>query len=332
MPIVVHPSTQLEKAIRASSLSLVIKALRAGASLHHPNSDYKLPFGLAIDELIASVMSDDPSMNTGEPFSIVRTLLDAGAPFRDCDGAREDLRRTIEDKKTKANQYKWWSVLEDTMMLLDRVVDQGPGPYGATKFQMTTTVVPEATAPYDVFNKLLCSEKYSDVKFVFESGVSLLAHKCVLAAASPYFDARFQEASEKEEQPAMLVLKTKHPFPVVKAVIGYIYTGDSMPLGVLLEKKREYQLALLEIAVLYQLRELQGLVEVRLDEGLTVDTLQDTLRAAERHGSKYLKRACSDWVQLNAYRMRVFQSLEGEAEASETVMGNKRQKTGYSGY
>lgn len=316
-----------------------MKALAAGADPNHRIYNQPL-FCVAANTFARSERQD-------AAFNVVRALLDKGVAVDACQAAR---RKILEEKPRIRNSGQQ-PLMEDALALLDRAMGSQKKPAGAAPPQASSNqelaVVPQATTstgsrPLGVWEKLKFSEDFSDVKFVCEDneGVLLPAHKCVLAAASPYFNACLKDPNWEKEHPNG-VWKTQHPFPVLKAVLDYIYTEKLEPVEAVLEEK-EYQLATLEVAVEYQLPILQGLAEGHLKNCLSLETLKDTLLAANQCNSEFLKQACFGWVRQNAASAMFEPSIMSLAQEDEAlwkelaeavrggeIRGRKRQKTSH---
>lgn len=70
---------------------------------------------------------------------------------------------------------------------------------------------------------LLFNKDFADCTFL-ASGETLHAHKCVLAAASPYFTAMFSASSDWMESQG--TIKADKPAAIMKAVLRFVYTGE----------------------------------------------------------------------------------------------------------
>jgi len=104
---------------------------------------------------------------------------------------------------------------------------------------------PVATFTLRNWESLLADEVFSNMRFQTE-GQMLPAHKCVLAAASPYFAALFRGDWLDMQGPVMI---TSNSLPVMRAVLRFLYTG------VLNEDiLSEYLLELVDVSAEYQLK------------------------------------------------------------------------------
>lgn len=74
----------------------------------------------------------------------------------------------------------------------------------------------------DTYKEMLFSEQFSDVQIICSNGEAVHAHKCVLAASSPYFKAAFGGQWEETRSGQ---LKTTHAVHIIKTMLTLLYTG-----------------------------------------------------------------------------------------------------------
>ena len=281
----------LRSAVRVSSLKLVNEALTAGAD---PN--YR---SVSADKSILSEAISDENYNRTD-VDIVRALLRAGVKASNCTSARfVALKRLKVEAERPASNRCDWKIrnLETTVAMLDKALQ-------ANHMVVAKALAPESTI--NLWRNLLFSQNFSDVTFVFPDGDVLHAHKCVLAAASPYFDAYFKGPWGSSHPNGRW--KTKISRPVMKAVLTFIYTGDTESIESLLtnkDKNEDTLGATLAVAVQYQLPTLQSLVESQLMKSLTLTTVKDTLMIGHLHNSKPLKLACFGFIRGECCRSYV---------------------------
>ncbi|KAL6643063.1 hypothetical protein ACP70R_021244 [Stipagrostis hirtigluma subsp. patula] len=169
----------------------------------------------------------------------------------------------------------------------------------------TTQVVPIAPSAAVVpppdwpqhFRALLRSEKCADVRFLV-GGETFAAHRCVLAARSPVFDAQLfggmREGTATED-----CIRIDDMVPqVFKSLLHFIYT-DSLPET---EEGQEEDAAvmaqhLLEAADRYDMQRLKLICEDRLCRDIDVSTVATTLALAEQHRCHRLKEACFEFLK-----------------------------------
>ncbi|KAL4195547.1 hypothetical protein AMTRI_Chr05g73830 [Amborella trichopoda] len=170
-------------------------------------------------------------------------------------------------------------------------------------FQLYSIQVPESDLGA-YFGALL--ETLEDSDAVFDvSGEKVLAHKIVLAARSPVFQAQFFNVSE--ETNGEIVVTDLEP-KVFKAMIHFIYKdtlvdeeeeeftssfGSSSSVAERLPAK------LLAAADKYELERLRRLCESKLCKDISVSTVASTLALAERHHATELKAMCLKYAAEN---------------------------------
>ena len=115
----------------------------------------------------------------------------------------------------------------------------------------TTTVLKSVANRY---KSMLFSEDFSDVVFQCSDGVSVPAHKMILAFSSPYFKAAFQ--GDWSENNSDVIWKTAHSSSLIKSVLTLIYTGSVEECEKLLNDKGIDPLVLLDLACEYDIEPL----------------------------------------------------------------------------
>lgn len=155
-------------------------------------------------------------------------------------------------------------------------------------------------------SSLLFSEKYSDVTFVFKTCVGkdggesnsenhhlshhniLHAHRSILAASSPYFDAYFGGEWGGENP----VFETTNSLETMKVVLKYIYTGEVPPADCLIE----YATELFKVASEYEVEGLIPLAANRITKNLTLENVKEVFHLSDVYNCKDLKRGCGIFV------------------------------------
>jgi hypothetical protein len=153
-----------------------------------------------------------------------------------------------------------------------------------------SVTVPESVA--NTWKALLFSEKFSDVKFKCQDGTTFYAHKCVLAAASPYFSTAFEGPWGEQHEDGLW--ETSNPAPVMKALLSFIYTGEVMLC--VMEQQPDVMFAVVSE---YSMPELRELCEASCTRSLGFNNVKSMLQLAHLHGSSALKQSCFDFVQKN---------------------------------
>ncbi|KAL6643064.1 hypothetical protein ACP70R_021245 [Stipagrostis hirtigluma subsp. patula] len=147
------------------------------------------------------------------------------------------------------------------------------------------------------FGDLFRSGKGADVRFLV-SGETFAAHRCVLAAWSPVFDAQlFGTMREGTATEDCIQIDDMVP-QVFKSLLHFIYT-DSLPET---EEGQEEDAAvmaqhLLVAADRYDMRRLRLICEDRLCQDIDVSTVATTLALAEQHRCQRLKEACFEFLK-----------------------------------
>jgi speckle-type POZ protein len=142
--------------------------------------------------------------------------------------------------------------------------------------------------------KLLLAEKGSDVTFGV-GGETFAAHKIILAARSPVFEAElYGEMKERNEQ--CIVVEDMQP-AAFKALLHFIYT-DSFP-GVDDTGDDDYTETIRHLLVAadrYAIDRLKLICQSILGKNLAMETLATTLALADQHNCDRLKDACIEFI------------------------------------
>jgi hypothetical protein len=151
-----------------------------------------------------------------------------------------------------------------------------------------------------MYERMLFSEKFSDIKIICRDNVVIHAHKIVLAESSEYFSTAFGGPWTETESGEW---KTWHPSHVMKVVLTLLYTGkvdkrlvDACPLD------------FVSVASEYGITSLNALAEsscVGLVNGTNVRSM---LQAAHLYNSSAIRNACAEYVKGNA--LAVLQNAE----------------------
>ncbi|KAM0822060.1 hypothetical protein ACQ4PT_071752 [Festuca glaucescens] len=140
----------------------------------------------------------------------------------------------------------------------------------------------------------LLAEKGSDVTFSV-GGETFAAHKIILAARSPVFEAElYGEMKERNEQ--CIMVEDMQP-AAFKALLHFIYT-DSFP-GVDDTGDDDYTETihhLLVAADRYAIDRLKLICQSILGKNLAMETLATTLALADQHNCDRLKDACIEFI------------------------------------
>lgn len=141
------------------------------------------------------------------------------------------------------------------------------------------------------FERLLKDGKGTDVRFSVD-GQLFDAHRCVLSARSPVFEAELLGPLKKK--PAQHIRIQDMEPSIFEALLHFIYT-DSLPVDLEANKNVTMQ-HLLVAADRYGLERLRLMCEAKLCDGIDVHTVATTLALAEQHHCVQLKDACLRFI------------------------------------
>lgn len=159
-----------------------------------------------------------------------------------------------------------------------------------TKPQVTTNIFAEQ------FRALL--EKGTHADIVFKAGEEkfrIEAHKAILSARSPYFEAMFRPGGMIESSKGEIEM-TRYDKDSFKRMIEFIYTGEVLSL----EKCNTADIiSLLEISNEYLLKELGCLCEEAASKIVTIDNIGKFMILCARHELSKLRNVCQRFVHDN---------------------------------
>lgn len=146
------------------------------------------------------------------------------------------------------------------------------------------------------FGALLLGGKGADVRFLVGAEI-FAAHRCVLAARSPVFDALlFGPMKEGSATEKCIRIDDMAP-EVFQTLLHFIYT-DSLPEMVEQDDGGAAMAQhLLEAADRYGLQRLKLICEDKLCQQIDVSTVATTLALAEQHCCQGLKEACFEFLK-----------------------------------
>jgi speckle-type POZ protein len=156
----------------------------------------------------------------------------------------------------------------------------------------TTISVPPANLHQDL-EHMLKDGKGVDVTFDVD-GHLFHAHRCVLSARSPVFDAElFGPLNKNSAQP----VKINDMDPTIFEGLLHFMYADSLPDSCNSDENTTMQ-HLLVAADRYGLERLRALCEAKPCQGIDVQTVATTLALAEQHNCERLKDACLRFIAL----------------------------------
>ena len=149
----------------------------------------------------------------------------------------------------------------------------------------------------NTYKSMLFSDDFSDVTFQCSDGVSVPAHKNILAASSPYFKTAFQ--GDWAENNTEGIWRTSHSSGLIKSVLTLIYTGSVKECQQLLDDNQDDPLGLLNLACEYDIKPLVLISVDSCIKNLNLDNIHMMLQAAQLHSCEQLKKACFKFVKAN---------------------------------
>ena len=180
-----------------------------------------------------------------------------------------------------------WSVYEDeTANMLEQVIEIIEGT--TTTPEQPHTRILKSTA--DLYEKLLFSESFSDIRFVCNDGVEIPAHRCILVTTSDYFKRSLQ--GPWSESTVDGKWSTAHSSKIMKAVLAFIYRGRI--------QNNLDPLELFSVAAEYDIPSLKAMAENRCIQSLTCENVKTFLQEAHLHRNKPLKKACFSFIRNKA--------------------------------
>jgi hypothetical protein len=197
--------------------------------------------------------------------------------------------------KTLKHYVGWESICGKEMDKVMKVLKAEP-----QKDTPASVPVPKSVA--NTWKTLLFSEKFSHLKFKCQDGTVFHAHKCVLAAASPYFSAAFE--GPRGEQHAERLWETSNSAGVMEAILSFMYIGTVAP-----DLMEQQPVDMLALASEYSLPRLRELCEASCARSLSVDNVKIVLQLAHLHSSLPLKRSCFDFVKTNMAKFLTIPSV-----------------------
>ncbi|OBS73599.1 hypothetical protein A6R68_15861, partial [Neotoma lepida] len=145
--------------------------------------------------------------------------------------------------------------------------------------------VPRCTLADDL-GELWENSRFTDCCLVV-AGQEFRAHKAILAARSPVFRAMFEHDMEESKRNRVEIHDLEPQ--VVKAMMGYIYTGKAPDLDSMAD-------VVLAAADKYLLERLKVMCEDALCRDLSVENAAHTLFLADFHSAGQLKTQALDFI------------------------------------
>ncbi|CAL4941929.1 unnamed protein product [Urochloa decumbens] len=164
----------------------------------------------------------------------------------------------------------------------------------------TATVPTFVTVPppdyLEHFHNLLLSGEGADVRFVVDDK-EFKAHRCILAARSPVFQAQFFGPMQEGAQGLQSAVEITDIKPnVFRNLLSFIYTG-SLRERMVLDDIVNMAQYLFVAADKYNVGRLKIMCEECLCRNFDVRTVTTTLALADRHGSPMLKKKSIEFLK-----------------------------------
>uniref|UniRef100_A0A0D9ZQZ7 BTB domain-containing protein n=1 Tax=Oryza glumipatula TaxID=40148 RepID=A0A0D9ZQZ7_9ORYZ len=204
-----------------------------------------------------------------------------------------DVLKFVEKSKLSSSpSSSSYSCLDDDTLTIRCVVTVVTGPrvesVAPAKERGPRVTVPPPSL-HEHLARMLRDGRGSDVAFRV-GGRVLRAHRCVLAARSPVFDAELLGPMMETTAPCIEIHGVEPA--AFEALLRFVYT-DSWPLaGVDVAAT----VRLLSAADRYGLERLRLMCEEKLHEGIDVDNAADVLAMAELHHCSQLRDACVAFI------------------------------------
>ncbi|XP_064553834.1 protein roadkill-like [Drosophila montana] len=144
------------------------------------------------------------------------------------------------------------------------------------------------------FGKLFNNPKFSDVKIVTK-GMEIYAHKNILAARSPVFEAMFSSATE-ENQRGVVTIDDMDPEVQIE-MLRFIYTDHAPNLEMMASD-------LLAASEKYFFEKLKAMCEKSLVATLSIENAAETLVLADLYNANQLKARTIDFIKVNMDNVR----------------------------
>ena len=146
------------------------------------------------------------------------------------------------------------------------------------------------TLDLDFLDSMRDSGTLCDVTLIVE-GVEFPAHKVILAASSPYFQAMFASSFKEKNESKQEIYGIDHE--TFRIILNYIYTGQKLDINEHNEHKLE---SLLEAACFLQLNYLKVVCVQNLQVKMNVENFQDIRELAIKFNCKDLVKKANNFI------------------------------------
>ncbi|KAK7696314.1 hypothetical protein QCA50_000968 [Cerrena zonata] len=140
------------------------------------------------------------------------------------------------------------------------------------------------------------NEQFTDVVLKSSDDEEFVAHRTILAAASPHFEILFTGPWSETRGDVKVVPVPDVCRDILKCILDYIYTGTLQDL-----QDQDDLKELLELSDLWDMRELFSIIENQLISTITLDTCEQVLEIGTLYHAKDLVKACESFKEDNAH-------------------------------
>jgi len=196
-----------------------------------------------------------------------------------------------------------------------RAVVTSVGAPESTVAALATAWTPANTIAVDM-GRILAEGLASDITLRVDDGREFPAHRTVLRARSPYFEALF--ASSMRDASLEIVTASDVPSDAFQELLLWMYTGEVSEGVLQVEHMSEH---LLMAANRFACGGLKMVCEAALCEGLAVNNAATRLVLAEQAEADLLKEGCLDFLKLELAEVMKTAGWKDVVAAGATLMG-----------
>jgi BTB/POZ domain len=201
-------------------------------------------------------------------------------------GQKEEVWQQERDRITEF--LRKTSLDDDALTLKVTIELYNPGTVDVYKSSTIGDFKPKRTLNSSVTN-LLANNSLTDVTLNVK-GKELKAHKVILAAMSPVFEAMFQEGYKEHEDNYVNIQDIDSD--VFEVFLRFLYSGEVEKLG-------EMYLDLFAASDKYDVQPLREICIQHMAKNISVDNAIDLLALADRHSAESIKSLSLQFIKLN---------------------------------
>jgi hypothetical protein len=240
------------------------------------------------------------------PLSYLATLI-SSLPVRDITGKRASTAPTTPSSSSSSSSTFVSSNICSQTSSSSSSPSPSPAASTASSNKRHTNVDGEGIGIEDAGEKLLSwqlgrllsTSFCSDITFLLDDNSTLKAHRAILGARSPVFEAMFRHSLKGggfQESTAAEIPVEHTSAPIFRYVMNYIYTGT---IGASTEPN--ITLGILRAADEYSIPGLRLAAEHRLFNYVNGDTLHEILVTTQQNPKSLLRFACFEYI-IRRYR------------------------------